>query len=108
MSITVTIEAATSEFILEAFIGRACAKGDEFIAEVQDAGGISTYLGEHLVYSDMGPSHKATATKCYYSERMRRAFGEVRQTAEDENLIVYPVDPETGESVPWSDVDVTP
>lgn len=105
MTTTVTVK-LTSADILQKFMGHAGENVDEFTAEVEGTGGITSYLDAHPIYRHLGPSHKATAIACYYSEKMREEMLHPRQVAEAENLIVYPKDPETGEAEPWRDEPV--
>jgi hypothetical protein len=92
----------TSEGILERFIGRACAKskGDEFIAEVEAAGGINAYLALEP-YKYLSDRHKRDAVACYYDDEVREELKHPRQVAERNKLITL------SEAEPWRDEPVS-
>lgn len=97
MTMTVMVP-LTSEGILERFIGRACAKSknDEFITEVEAAGGINAYLALEP-YKYLSDRHKADAIVCYYDDEMREELKHPRQVAEKNNLVAL------SEAEPWRD-----
>jgi hypothetical protein len=107
MSTTTVAVQLRSVDILRMLHGHRGEGNGDLQRDIEAAGSIESYLESHPIYRHLGESHERTAIKCGLNADMADVLDMPRQVAEGRNLIVCEIDPDTGEAVPWSDVEVT-